>query len=95
MGESRASTNKSISRSGPELVIGLVGAVGTELELVTRLLTKSLGAVDYSTARFQQPEKKSTEPLPTSIRLASLLHKIKRYENLPTSPIDVYHACPN
>jgi hypothetical protein len=76
-------------KQNSELVFGLVGAVGTELDLVTRLLTKSLSAVGYSTNRTKPPSSK-TEPPETSIRLAKLLHTIPRYASLPSSPIDLY-----
>ncbi len=72
-----------------ELVFGLVGAVGTELDLVTRLLTKSLSAVGYSTSRTHTSSSK-LEPSETSIRLAKLLHTIPKYSKLPSTPIDTY-----
>ncbi|HWY19681.1 MAG TPA: anti-phage dCTP deaminase [Candidatus Acidoferrum sp.] len=70
------------SGSGPELFIGMVGAVGTDLEFVVRLLTESLVAVRYSTKRTKDGE--------TSIRLAKLLRKIGKYKDLRTTPVDVY-----
>jgi hypothetical protein len=62
----------------PELFIGLVGAVGTELDLVAGHLGQSLEKFGYSTS---------------IIRLASLLHALPRYRGLPRSkgkPIDEY-----
>ena len=76
-------------RPGPELFLALVGAVGTDLGLVTQFLTRSLAAVDYSTARVSQRAGEAGSP-PTSIRLAKLLHKIPKYKNLPETPIDEY-----
>ncbi len=70
------------SETGPELFVGLVGAVGTDLELVVRLLTDSLATVRYSTKRTKSGE--------TSIRLARLLHKVTKYKGLKTEPVDVY-----
>ena len=70
------------SETGPELFIALVGAVGTDLELVVRLLTEALATVKYSTKRTESGE--------TSIRLAKLLHQIDKYKDLKTSPVDVY-----
>ncbi|MGH9517685.1 MAG: anti-phage dCTP deaminase [Terriglobales bacterium] len=72
----------SASESGPELFIGLVGAVGTDLELVVRLLTDSLVAVRYTTKRTKAGD--------TSFRLAKLLHTIDKYKGLRASPVDIY-----
>jgi deoxycytidylate deaminase len=72
----------AVHEGGPELFIGLVGAVGTDLELVVRLLTESLAAVRYSTKRVKSAE--------TSIRLAKLLRDISKYKDLKTTPVDVY-----
>ena len=52
---------------GPELVIGLVGAVGTDLAFVTSALTQSLAEVRYRA---------------TTVSLSELLHKIQRWRNL-------------
>ncbi len=68
--------------NGAELFIGLVGAVGTDLELVVRLLSESLAAVRYSAKRTKSGE--------TSIRLAKLLRKLAKYKDLKTTPVDVY-----
>jgi cytidine deaminase len=62
--------------------MGLVGAVGTDLEQVIRLLTESFTTVGYSTKRAKSSE--------TSIRLAKLLRGIAKYRNLKISPVDVY-----
>jgi deoxycytidylate deaminase len=77
-------------RKGPELFIGLVGAVGTDLELLVRFLTNSLGAVNYSTVRTASQDGGGSGVSDTSIRLAKLLRKIDKYKNLPTTPIDIY-----
>jgi deoxycytidylate deaminase len=81
---------RSALRKGPELFIGLVGAVGTDLELVIRFLTSSLAAVNYSTARTASPNGGGPSAPETSIRLAKLLRKLEKYEHLPTTPVDVY-----
>lgn len=82
-------TEPRTQRLGPELFIGLVGAVGTDLGQVTQLLTKSLSAVGYSTARISKPDDQSTSP-ESSIRLAKLLHQIPKYKDLPATPVDEY-----
>ena len=56
--------------SGPELFIGLVGAVGTDLELVSSALQDSLSEVNY---KFQ------------TIQLSKLLHEIDEWKNLSSS----------
>src|ERR1700731_2183643 len=58
----------------PEIFIGLVGAVGTELDRVG-IISQSLEKFGYSTS---------------SIRLASLLRALPRYKKLPTRNIDEY-----
>ena len=64
--------------SGPELIIALVGAVGTDLDVVTTFLTDALAAVDYN-----------AKP---PIRLATLLRELPEYSSLPdpTGFLDVY-----
>ncbi len=52
---------------GPELVIGLVGAIGTDLGWVSLALEKQLATVCYSTS---------------NIRVSQLLHAIPSYESL-------------
>ncbi len=58
---------------GPELVLGLVGAVGCDLEAVSKLLSDSLRAARYS---------------PITIRVSSLLHQLDKYEQLARSAGD-------
>jgi deoxycytidylate deaminase len=53
--------------SGPELVFGLVGAVGTDLQAVEDVLASELAKVRYSTVR---------------IRVSRLLHELDRYQAL-------------
>jgi len=64
--------------TGPELIIGLVGAVGTDLDVVTTFLTDALAAVDYQ-----------SKP---AIRLATLLRELPEYRSLPDplGPLDLY-----
>jgi len=52
---------------GPELVIGLVGAIGTDLASVSESLQRHLGSVGYSSAE---------------IRVSALLHDIEQYAHL-------------
>jgi deoxycytidylate deaminase len=59
----------------PELFFGLVGAVGTNLDKVATVLSKTLAMADFDT---------------TIIRLSDLLHGLPRYENLPTRFADEY-----
>lgn len=49
---------------GPELFIGLVGAVGTDLEAVTEAVEKALAHVNYA-----QAESPSTESISGSAKL--------------------------
>lgn len=56
--------------SGPELVFGLVGAVGSDLKAVTRTLTSELARVRY---RVEE------------IHVSSLLHQLDRYAHLSSS----------
>jgi deoxycytidylate deaminase len=53
--------------SGPELVFGLIGAVGTDLQLVSQTLSQHLGRVGYDSHE---------------IRVSSLLHSLDRYSSL-------------
>jgi hypothetical protein len=64
--------------AGPELVIGLVGAVGTDLDVVTSYLSEALASLDYRTKPF--------------IRLAALLRELPEYSSLPDpdGPLDEY-----
>jgi len=59
----------------PELFIGLVGAVGAELDRVTAGIRAALAPYGYQTY---------------AIRLAHLLHAFPRYAALPTKPVDEY-----
>jgi cytidine deaminase len=68
-----AAENKEIPQ--PELFIGLVGAVGTELDRLITELTESLKTVSYEA---------------TTIRLASLLRDLPKYTDLPTKYVDEY-----
>lgn len=58
-----------------ELFIGLVGAVGTELDRLSETLEQALQKVGYESSR---------------VRLASLLHALKPYSSLPTESLDQY-----
>lgn len=89
MAQEQSRTRKRTQRPGPELFIGLVGAVGTDLGLVTECLTKSLGVVGYSAARKVSHLAGPGSP-PTSIRLARLLHQLPKYKDLATAPVDEY-----
>jgi cytidine deaminase len=59
---------------GPELIIGMVGAIGTDMNLVSEVLQDELTGVKYTTSL---------------IRLSDLLHQIDKFKGLPTSPADV------
>lgn len=52
---------------GPELVFGLVGAIGTDLDHVADVLSESLRRVNYA---------------PQVIKVSSLLHQLPRYRRL-------------
>jgi cytidine deaminase len=56
--------------AGPELVFGLVGAVGSDLKAVTRMLTSELERVRYKVEE---------------IHVSSLLHQLDRYVHLGNS----------
>jgi cytidine deaminase len=58
----------------PELILGLVGAVGTDLAFVVSALEESLREVDYEAGE---------------VRLSDLLREFPRWASLPTSPEDV------
>lgn len=64
-----------INAKVPELVIGLVGGVGTEMEYVVSALTASLSAIGYSS---------------DEVRLSSLLRELPKYSNLPIRYRDQY-----
>lgn len=57
-----------MAQSGPELVFALVGAVGTDLAVVSRALHEHLLRVDYTAHE---------------VRISSLLHSLDRYSGLP------------
>ncbi len=61
--------------SGPELVIGLVGALGTDLSLVTKLLEEELKAVGYTIE---------------IVRLTKQIQELDKWNGLPKSPRDIY-----
>ena len=62
----------------PELFIGLVGAVGSDLTLLSAALTEELEKVGYKA---------------TIIQLSKNLKQLPQYKNIPESPKDVrYHA---
>jgi cytidine deaminase len=56
-----------LALSGPELVFGLVGAVGSDLRAVTRTLAAELERVRYKVEE---------------IHVSSLLHQLDRYSHL-------------
>jgi deoxycytidylate deaminase len=89
MAGSSTLTGGPTQRRGPELFVGLVGAVGTDLGKVVHALSEALAAVGYSTLRVATPKGDTGDP-PNNIRLAKLMHRIKKYESLPTSPVDEY-----
>jgi hypothetical protein len=57
----------ALMSDGPELVIGLVGAIGTDLAYVSESLERHLKAVGYSSSE---------------IRVSHLLHEIESYAEL-------------
>lgn len=59
-------TGRSTLAEGPEIVIGLVGAVGTDLQGVEERLSQELRRVGYT---------------PTTIRLSSLISKFPKFSN--------------
>ena len=62
----------------PELVFALVGAVGTELDLVTNVLQEELDNVGYKSSL---------------VRLSELLPLFEQYKELPSTPKEArYHA---
>lgn len=58
---------------GPELFIGLVGAVGTDLDLVTSELAEALEEVRYTSR---------------TLRLIKLIQELNRWKSLPTEPLE-------
>ena len=65
-------TNNSSQKEGPELIIALVGALGSNLEKLTSELTNALQVVGYSSQL---------------IKVSSLLHEIPKYNSLPSHPV--------
>ena len=65
--KSRRATQGLAAVSGPELVFGLIGAVGTDLSQVSQALSQHLERVGYESHE---------------IRVSSLLHSLDRYQNL-------------
>src|SRR3982074_3021486 len=59
-----------IAGSGPELVFGLVGAIGTDLAQVSQALRQQLIRVGYAAHE---------------IRVSALLHSLDRYNHLSTA----------
>jgi deoxycytidylate deaminase len=59
----------------PELFIGLVFAVGTDHNLISRILEESLRELGYQTE---------------NVRLVSHLRAFPKFRNLPTNPVDDY-----
>lgn len=60
---------------GPELVFGLVGAVGSELTFVSNALSDSLKSVGYDSQ---------------IIHIIKLLHELDKWKDLPKTPLDDY-----
>jgi deoxycytidylate deaminase len=60
-------------REGPEIVLGLIGAVGTDLDVIARCLSEALTSVNYDCA---------------TIQLSELMHEIPldRWKNLSEAP---------
>jgi cytidine deaminase len=65
--------NNLNNSQGPELIIGIVSALGTDMGPVRTALNRSLSAVEYKTER---------------IHLIELVQQIPQWSNLPESPID-------
>jgi deoxycytidylate deaminase len=65
------SSKQEENQLGPELIIGLVGAVGTELRLVFESLKYALEEVNYQCHK---------------IKLSELLHEFDEWKGLPTTP---------
>jgi cytidine deaminase len=64
---------RSSSEAGPEIFIGLVGAVGTDLEALTEAITNSLKEVSYTTS---------------VVKLSQLLQGFPKWKGLPLQPED-------
>jgi hypothetical protein len=61
------------TKSGPEIVFGLVGSVGTELDFVAQCLSAAVADLNYQ---------------PLTIRLSELMHEVEMdpYRGLPEEP---------
>jgi hypothetical protein len=66
---------KTKENQGPELVIGVIGALGSNITFVIETLKKALGGVNYDYR---------------IIHLAKLLHEFDAWSGLPESPLDEY-----
>ncbi len=64
-----------MQQNGPELFIGLAGAIGTDLDLVFDSLEANLSRFGYDT---------------TKIHLAGCLREMKEFASIPLAPIDEY-----
>jgi deoxycytidylate deaminase len=62
----------------PELVLGLIGPVGTDLDLVTDAFVEALRDVRYESHL---------------VRLSSLLHELDWSQPLPSEPLDTHISC--
>lgn len=62
-----------MSEPGAELFIGLVGAVGADLDLVTDSLREALARVNYRTH---------------VVRLSALVHQFDKWKSLPDTPLE-------
>lgn len=67
--------NSSVDSQLPELVIGLVGGIGTELDSITAALTNALATIGYTTHE---------------VRLSTLLRDLPKYSGLHTKYLDQY-----
>jgi hypothetical protein len=70
-------------KPGPEVVFGLVGSVGTDLDFVSQCLSAALADVNYQSL---------------TVRLSELMHEIglDRWKNRPKvrHMNDIWHTCP-
>jgi cytidine deaminase len=76
-------------QQGPELVFGLVGAIGTDLSRVSKILSDALAKYSYQTEYCIQSNLIENE-----IRLSQLLHALKDHKDLPlphSVPMDEYY----
>ncbi len=73
----RTMTDEADKPDGPEIVIGLVGAVGTDLQMVSDAVGAALDEVAYSTK---------------VVRLSALLNELDWSRDLPDKPLDEHIA---